>query len=453
MHSTPLQNEWSFWEHRKQNVQKYNTYSTDLYKLGDFNSVETFWQFKNNIPQPSNIFYTQETGEKCFPDRKIESYSMFKKGIKPEWEDPANGKGGEIFVRGYLTSENLDKYWELLCLGLIGETIDPEDEICGIRIVDKTRICYKKETIPFYRIELWFRNNDQEKIKIITENTCTLLEGNVLNEYRTHDPKNFKQVSKPVVKNFVPKPKLPPRSENAWVPGKKGDDHEQAVKNVKSILNKLAEKNFDKLTEKIKNIPVTSLELLYDITKEIYEKALDEQNFSELYAKLCKSLFEHNTKRPWEFVKIERKGNGFYWLDNGPFSSQKIAFMDAIKNTNFKRVLLRNCQIEFENKESPKRRMLGNIRFIGELFKKDLINETIIHKCIIKLISNPENDNVESLCKLLTTVGKKLTNDDDYFEFLTLYSNHKEKEARFRFMAKDLLELKEHNWIPRNERY
>ena len=42
---------------------------------------------------------------------------------------------------------------------MIGETIDPADEICGARVVDKSLV--DKQRVV-YRLELWFRRKDQK---------------------------------------------------------------------------------------------------------------------------------------------------------------------------------------------------------------------------------------------------------------------------------------------------
>ena len=39
---------------------------------------------------------------------------------------------------------------------MIGETIDPGDEICGARVVDKSTVQRQ-----MYRLELWFKRKDQ----------------------------------------------------------------------------------------------------------------------------------------------------------------------------------------------------------------------------------------------------------------------------------------------------
>ena len=102
------------------------------------------------------------------------------------------------------------------------------------------------------------------------------------------------------------------------------------------------------------------------------------------------------------------------------------------KPHTFKRLLLNKCQEEFEKENSiqeqidalgadatdaqkaqtvkaVKTRMLGNIRFIGELYKQRMLTEKIMHECLIKLlgdIENPEEDEVECLCKLMSTIGQ-----------------------------------------------
>lgn len=48
--------------------------------------------------------------------------------------------------------------WQNLVLGMIGESIDPADEICGARVVDKST-----GQRQMYRLELWFRSKDQGK--------------------------------------------------------------------------------------------------------------------------------------------------------------------------------------------------------------------------------------------------------------------------------------------------
>lgn len=51
------------------------------------------------------------TMRKKVGDRVIDSYSIFKKGIKPEWEAPENCQGGEWQSRSKMTPQALDLFW------------------------------------------------------------------------------------------------------------------------------------------------------------------------------------------------------------------------------------------------------------------------------------------------------------------------------------------------------
>lgn len=47
-------------------------------------------------------------------------------------------------------------------------------------------------------------------------------------------------------------------------------------------------------------------------------------------------------------------------------------------------------------------------RFIGELYKQQILTTKIMHRCIRHLLDQNDEDNLECLCKLLTTIGKDL---------------------------------------------
>lgn len=61
-----------------------------------------------------------------------------------------------------------------------------------------------------------------------------------------------------------------------------------------------------------------------------------------------------------------------------------------------------------EAKDKARRRSLGNIKFIGELFKLKMLTEAIMHDCIVKLLKNHDEESLECLCRLLSTIGKDL---------------------------------------------
>lgn len=61
-----------------------------------------------------------------------------------------------------------------------------------------------------------------------------------------------------------------------------------------------------------------------------------------------------------------------------------------------------------EAKDKARRRSIGNIKFIGELFKLKMLTEAIMHDCVVKLLKHHDEESLECLCRLLTTIGKDL---------------------------------------------
>jgi len=170
------------WEHKAN--QGSNTNDPDKWKenmkqLYEFRTVEDFWRYFKHVPKPSEVFFDGDCRKHVGTEAKtIEEYSLFKKGIEPEWGDPQNVTGGEWFCRQFLDVEILDLYWQNLVMSCIGETIDDavvtdsgndegEEDIIkcyvnGARVVDKSR------HYPLYKMELWLNTRDEtikEKIK------------------------------------------------------------------------------------------------------------------------------------------------------------------------------------------------------------------------------------------------------------------------------------------------
>ena len=108
---------------------------------------------------------------------------------------------------------------------------------------------------------------------------------------------------------------------------------------------------------------------------------------------------------------------------------------------------------------------MGNIRFIGELFKLRIISLDIVQKCISELFSQPDDEeSLERLCTLLSTVGKDLEQQlssgksttsrqkvmDPFFSSLEAIVNSKVSN-RVRFMIQDVIDLRKNKWEPRRE--
>jgi MIF4G domain. len=99
-----------------------------------------------------------------------------------------------------------------------------------------------------------------------------------------------------------PPPKPLVKSENRWMPVKDTSVVAVTEKKVKSILNKMTKEKFEKLSEQMIEIPITSLEILTIMIHHVYEKAIFEPSFGDIYAELCIRLSEKAKRNP--FVKI-----------------------------------------------------------------------------------------------------------------------------------------------------
>jgi len=120
----PLEFEWTLWYDKRPATQKrirgeQEQYESNLRPIGSFGTVEDFWRYYNHLVKPSKM-------------ENNSNYHLFKKGVKPMWEDPANAKGGKwvLVVKGPDKGVT-DLLWENIVLALIGETLDVDGEVCG----------------------------------------------------------------------------------------------------------------------------------------------------------------------------------------------------------------------------------------------------------------------------------------------------------------------------------
>lgn len=61
-------------------------------------------------------------------------------------------------------------------------------------------------------------------------------------------------------------------------------------KKFRGILNKLTPQKFDTLLEKVKNLEINNQKRLEGVIDLVFEKAIEEPNFSEAYAAMCNKL-------------------------------------------------------------------------------------------------------------------------------------------------------------------
>ncbi|VDM95273.1 unnamed protein product [Thelazia callipaeda] len=306
-------------------------------------------------------------------------------------------------------------------------------------------------------------------------------------------------VSRPSIDRPNREPVKLHRAANAWRPERNLDANKKLYKEVRSLLNKLTPSTFEELSGDFLRFEVhKNVQQMGEVINIIFDKAVEEPNFCALYRNM----------RLWVFCQFDL-------LDLARLSD--LCKMQVVKESNgakdksnFRSALLTRCQNTFEEKRMfdiamkksqldvetdekkkrelkievmelearERRRMLGNIGFIGQLYRHELIVPRILNWCIVHLLKNhsesPNGDeeSIECAVKMLEAVGKladrhyqqqqaliagglldPLEVQKDEFN-TSLYLDHLKEISnqvsnRVRFLILNLIELKNNNWVPR----
>ncbi|XP_024915861.1 eukaryotic translation initiation factor 4 gamma 3 isoform X7 [Cynoglossus semilaevis] len=260
------------------------------------------------------------------------------------------------------------------------------------------------------------------------------------------------------------------KSENAWKPGMKKEGQpedpdmqktQDLFRKVRSILNKLTPQKFNQLMTQVTELTIDTEERLKGVIDLVFEKAIDEPSFSVAYGNMCRCLATlrvPTTDKPAITVNFRkllpnRRQKEFEKdkVDDVVFERKQKELDSAATTTERERL-----QEELEEaKDKARRRSIGNIKFIGELFKLKMLTEAIMHDCVVKLLKNHDEESLECLCRLLTTIGKDLDFEkakprmDQYFNQMEKIVKERKTSSRIRFMLQDVIDLRLHNWVSR----
>lgn len=113
-----LRSSWMFWF--RPPISKANgfvEYEKTLHPIATCETAEEFFEIYRHLKRPSSL-------------PLVSDYHLFKKGVRPIWEDEENKSGGKWIVR--MKKGVADRYWEDLLLALIGDQFgEASDEVCG----------------------------------------------------------------------------------------------------------------------------------------------------------------------------------------------------------------------------------------------------------------------------------------------------------------------------------
>ena len=137
----PIKYTWVVWY--RPPTSKFQDYEKSTVPLANFASAESFWTVYSHLKRPSTL-------------PSVSDYHIFKKGIRPVWEDEENKKGGKWIVR--LKKGVADRYWEDLLLAIVGDQFaEAGGNVCGAVLSVKSG-----EDV----LSVWTKNDEGVNVKI-----------------------------------------------------------------------------------------------------------------------------------------------------------------------------------------------------------------------------------------------------------------------------------------------
>jgi len=139
----PLGRAWTFWYFDP--TKKEVDWNKKQIKLSDVDTVEDFWAVFNFIDPVTDL-------------KNKADYSLFRKGVRPCWDDPINKDGGR-YVLNYNQRDRvlMETHWKDLLCFVIGEPTEPSihDKITGA-------VVSVRDKVKQGRLSLWLSGADPD---------------------------------------------------------------------------------------------------------------------------------------------------------------------------------------------------------------------------------------------------------------------------------------------------
>merc|ERR1719161_3145717 len=154
------------------------------------------------------------------------------------------------------------------------------------------------------------------------------------------------------------------------------DPEVAVVRQARGILNKLTDTNFETLYKQLVGCGICSSTQLEALIMEIFEKATAQHGFLPMYVEICVRLNSHFEKEPIEGADFRKVLVG---------ACQRT----FEKTLRFQPEVDKNLSYEdrYEIELKFKTRMLGNIRFVGELLVRKLLAGKVLLAVSEELLS------------------------------------------------------------------
>lgn len=135
-----LASQWVLWQNSNDESNS-KSWGDDLVAVGEVATIPEF------------LYLCDEVGK--VGAASLCAMNLFKKGIKPMWEDEANIDGGRVIIDVPVAGkDNADELWRRTMAFCVSNTVD---NICG---------CVLSEKQSFYKMAIWFgKDYNQDMIK------------------------------------------------------------------------------------------------------------------------------------------------------------------------------------------------------------------------------------------------------------------------------------------------
>ncbi|KAK1784378.1 hypothetical protein P4O66_016982, partial [Electrophorus voltai] len=283
------------------------------------------------------------------------------------------------------------------------------------------------------------------------------------------------------------------KAENAWKPGRKRENTQNPrdpensgqhltplcpvfrfqshsllwslFQKVRSILNKLTPQMFNQLMKQVMDLTIDTEERLKGVVDLVFEKAIDEPSFSMVYGNMCsclamlkvpmadkptstvgfpKAAAETAVRRNQEERGLKSGSSagrrpGRYRVQTRCFLLLSLSLVTPRKASERGEA---GGEIWRRRRTRPTGGSIGNIKFIGELFKLHMLSEAIMHDCVVKLFMNHSEESLERLCHLLTAIGKDLDLEEGQAESTPDRIESPKMDHYFKYIEKTVKERK-----------
>ena len=292
---------------------------------------------------------------------------------------------------------------------------------------DKTNLLTQSESIINNLITAQFL----ESLKIIEKLS--------IDNIPTHNFKSKNNYKKK--KNFRDKNRPPAKRPTTFL-NKIGEKSEEIKKNVNGNLNKISNKNYEKIWNIIKNIYMDNKEDFdfISLVECIFDKATMQPTYCPLYVRICNDMINElkTIKLDLEFTKL--------------ITDKCQEFKTMIEDINLKNndILDVNDYEDFCQKNKQKVYKKGYAQFIGELYKSKFLEESFIEAYVKALVDNTLNtlnkedvnveDNIICLDKLITTCfNYRELQSKIFFGNIKLIKDHKFLSKKLKLKIMDIL--------------